>query len=445
MDLDAARRDAGPVGSPTASFPAVALPDVDVLGTGPEGGDSDAPSGSLPGSWDHLGRACARLDAGGAVVVTSDDAEGPHWLVLAAASATPQTIAFLARHSSGVLAVALRPDRIASLGLLPRAGGRHPAPRGALVTTVRARGGIDRGDAAGLARAVRLLGDATTRPRDLSAPGPIRVLRADPLGVAGAHRGPEAAVDLVAMTGSPAAVLAELVDEDGELSERQAAREFARTHQLPVASVRTIAEARLTGERLVRREATTELPTRHGTLRATGFVGELDGAEHVALSRGLDADAPARRPHAVVHLQRWCLGTVVGARSCGCAEHLDRALRRLARAPAGVVVCVRADATPETGLGHGLGGLTAAAGGGTSAGGGHGLGRLDAAAAAQIVTSFGVTSATLVVADRRQVTALRREGVLVRAAMTDPVRHPAATGAEGRTPARPAPGRMLAG
>lgn len=436
MGLDAARWDAA-VDGPTA-----ASPTVDLDGTDLEKADraaaagaasvGAAPVGGLAGSQDHVGRACARLAAGGPVVITSDDSSGPHWLALDAGSVTPQAVAFAARHSSGLFAVVLRPDRIATLGLRPRQGGRLPAPRGALVTTVGARVALERGDATGLARTVRLLGNQSTGPRDLTVPGPVRVLRADALGVVTVPRGPEAAADLAEMAGAPAAAVVELLDDIGELADRHTALEFARTHELPVVSIGALVDACLTGRPLVRREVTTDLPTRHGAFRAVGFVGELDGAEHIALTKGLDDERPAHRAHAVVHIQRWCVGAAVGASSCGCAENLDRALRRLGCAPAGIVVCVRADAGVGSGLGHGLGT------GDTSAPGDHGLGRLDGAAAAQIVTSFGIRSATLTVADRRQVTALRQEGVLVRGAMREPVRHPAGTtGSPGR--ARPAP------
>jgi 3,4-dihydroxy 2-butanone 4-phosphate synthase/GTP cyclohydrolase II len=292
---------------------------------------------------DTVGAAVTALRAGRMVIVV--DAENPHDdgdLMLAATYATQERVAFMVRHTGGILCVPMPAADLDRLHLPPMVAVSED-PRGVgYAVSVNARTGITTGvSAADRARTISMLADPGTQPGDLSRPGHVFPLRAVDGGVLRRAGHTEAAVDLVRMAGlPPVAVMGEVVDDDGTVARGARLRAFASKHALPMVTMSELISYRHRTERLVGCEARSRLPTEHGEFQAYGFRSVLDGREHIALVMG-DIAGHGLSPTLVrVHLE--CLtGNVFESASCDCHSELDGALQMIATEGRGVVVYLR--------------------------------------------------------------------------------------------------------
>jgi 3,4-dihydroxy 2-butanone 4-phosphate synthase/GTP cyclohydrolase II len=285
------------------------------------------------------------------VVVDDESRENEGDLVLAAEFATPEKIAFIVRHTSGLICVPLSAERCDELRLNPMVAENTDSHGTAFTESVDVRGrtttGISAADRAATARA---LADPMTRPQDLSRPGHMFPLRARPAGTLKRAGHTEAAVDLARLAGCrPAGVICEIVNPDGSMARLPRLREFAAEHGLPLISIADLVAYRYRSERLVERVASADLPTEHGPFTCIAYEGRLDGIEHVAFVRG---DISGPEP-VLVRVHSECLtGDVFGSRRCDCGAQLDAAMAAIAEAGAGVVVYLRGHEGRGIGLAH---------------------------------------------------------------------------------------------
>ncbi|WP_330254607.1 bifunctional 3,4-dihydroxy-2-butanone-4-phosphate synthase/GTP cyclohydrolase II [Nocardia sp. NBC_00565] len=289
---------------------------------------------------DPIEAALAAVAAGGMVVVVDDeDRENEGDLVLAAALATPESIAFMVRHTSGVLCAPLPGADLDRLRLPPMTPVNEDPKGTAYTVSVDAAAGTTTGiSAADRAGTVRALADPRTRPDDLTRPGHVFPLRAHPSGVLGRPGHTEAAVDLTRLAGlRPAGVIAEIVREDGSMARLPQLLEFAETHALPIISIADLIEYRRRVEHTLTRVAQTRLPTRFGEFRVVGYRDEISGTETLALVFGEPG-----RDSVLTRLHSECLtGDALGSLRCDCGDQLDAALRAVAAAGSGVVIYLR--------------------------------------------------------------------------------------------------------
>jgi 3,4-dihydroxy 2-butanone 4-phosphate synthase/GTP cyclohydrolase II len=295
---------------------------------------------------DPVGMAVAALRSGRMVIVV--DAENPHDdgdLMLAAAHATPERVAFMVRHTSGILCVPMPAPDLDRLALPPMVAVNED-PRGTgYAVSVNARTGITTGiSAADRAQTISLLADPDTKPGDLSRPGHVFPLRAVAGGVLRRAGHTEAAVDLALMAGlPPVAVMGEVVDDDGTVARGARLRAFAAKHGLPIVTMSELIAYRHRTERLVEFKARSRLPTGHGEFQAHGFRSVLDGREHIALVMG-DLAGHGLSP-TLVRVHSECLtGNVFASADCNCGPELERALQMIAAEGRGVVVYLRGHA-----------------------------------------------------------------------------------------------------
>jgi 3,4-dihydroxy 2-butanone 4-phosphate synthase / GTP cyclohydrolase II len=290
---------------------------------------------------DAIETALAAVAAGRPVVVVDDeDRENEGDIVLAADRATPELLAFMVRHTSGVVCVPLEGATLDRLRLPPMTAVNEDRKRTAYTVSVDARDGISTGiSAADRAHTIRTLVDPATEPHQLTRPGHVFPLRAVDGGVLRRRGHTEAAVDLARLAGlTPAGVIAEIVDDDGSMARLPRLRRFAREHGLPIVSIDDLVGYRRRTEALVARVATTRLPTRHGTFVAHGYRDLVDGTEHVAVVAGDIGDGQ----DVLVRMHSECLtGDVFGSRRCDCGAQLDASLAAIAREGRGVVVYLR--------------------------------------------------------------------------------------------------------
>ena len=298
--------------------------------------------------------AVAAIAAGRMVVVVDDaDRENEGDLIMAAEAATPETIAFFVRHTSGVICTPMLGERLDELDL-PLMVATNTAPyRTAFTISVDAGRGTTTGiSAADRATTITALIGPATRPGDLVRPGHIFPLRYREGGVLMRAGHTEAAVDLARMAGCyPAAVLCELVDEDGGMARLPELERFAERHGLPLISIAGLIRYRRQREKLVKRVAEARIPTRWGEFTAYAYESLLDGEQHLALVKG----AVQGEENVLVRVHSECLtGDALGSLRCDCGPQLEDALRLIADAGLGVVVYLRGHEGRGIGLSHKL-------------------------------------------------------------------------------------------
>ncbi len=290
---------------------------------------------------DDVERAIRDIAAGRAVVVMDDaDRENEGDIIVAASKMTESLMAFMIRHTSGVICVPLPGQDLDRLQLPLMTAQNSERMRTAFTISVDARDGVSTGiSAKDRARTVRTLVDSATEPYEIVRPGHIFPLRYAEGGVLRRPGHTEAAVDLARLAGLPAAgVLAEVVNDDGTMARLPQLRAFADEHGLALISIAQLIEYRRQTEHMVARVVETRLPNAYGQWRAIGFRNFVDGAEHLALVLGDLGDG--RQVLARVHSE--CLtGDVFGSRRCDCGAQLEASMAAIAAEGRGVVLYLR--------------------------------------------------------------------------------------------------------
>ncbi|WP_235681269.1 3,4-dihydroxy-2-butanone-4-phosphate synthase [Tomitella gaofuii] len=343
--------------------------DAQIVGHGAQGRRSH-PTGAehhrVAGSrFDGIDRAIADIAAGKAVVVVDDeDRENEGDIIFAAEAATTELVAFTVRYSSGYLCVPMTGDDCDRLDLPPMHRSNEDPHHTAYTVTVDARAGVTTGISAhDRALTIRALADRGSAAADFSRPGHVVPLRAREGGVLVRPGHTEAAVDLTRLAGlNPVGVVCEIVSEKDPTTMARTAelRAFADTHGLALITIADLAEWRRTHEQLVTRGPVANVPTTHGTFRAVGYTGVVDGREHVALLSGKPtapaaAEAAPTPGPATVRIHAECLtGDVFGSTRCGCGHDLGSAMDAVSAADSGVVLYLREESARGEGLVHTL-------------------------------------------------------------------------------------------
>jgi 3,4-dihydroxy 2-butanone 4-phosphate synthase/GTP cyclohydrolase II len=274
------------------------------------------------------------------VVVDDEDRENEGDLVMAADRITPEAVNFMAKHGRGLVCVPMAGERLDALQISMMVSD-NTAPLGtAFTVTVDARRGVTTGTSAhDRAVTIKTLVDPKSRPEDLTRPGHILPLRAMPGGVLRRAGHTEASVDLARLAGcSPAGVICEVMDEDGGMARVPQLLALARTHNLRVITIKDLIEYRIRKEKLVRRVATTQLPTELGEFTAVAYETTVDNRVPLALVVGAVADG---RP-VLVRVHSECLtGDVFGSKRCDCGLQLEKALAIIQKEGRGVFVYMR--------------------------------------------------------------------------------------------------------
>src|SRR6516162_6986674 len=290
---------------------------------------------------DSVERAVADVATGRPVVVVDDaNRENEGDIIVAASKMTPSLMAFMIRHTSGVLCVPLTGEDLDRLQLPLMTAQNNERMRTAFTISVDARDGVTTGiSAADRARTVRVLVDSATEPYEIVRPGHIFPLRYAEGGVLRRAGHTEAAVDLARLAGlTPAGVVAEIFNDDGTMARLPELRAFADRHGLAMITIAQLIEYRRHSERMVRRVVETRLPNAHGEWRALGYQNSMDGTEHVALIYGDLGDGE----RVLVRVHSECLtGDVLGSLRCDCGAQLDAAMAAVAAEGRGIVLYLR--------------------------------------------------------------------------------------------------------
>ena len=289
-----------------------------------------------PGPFASIEAANDELRKGRFVVVVDDeDRENEGDLVLAADKVTPEAINFMAREGRGLICLALTEERCEALGL-PLMVDENTSNFGtAFTVSIEARGRVTTGiSAADRAETVRAAIDPRTRPSDLARPGHMFPLRAQAGGVLKRAGQTEASVDLARIAGlHPAAVICEVMNEDGTMARVPDLIRFCEKHALLMVTVADLIRHRMKTERLVQRIAAPHLPSRFGDFRLLAYRSDVTHEEHIALVHGEIREEEA----VLVRVHSQCLtGDVFGSSRCDCGEQLDLAMEKIVKAGKGV-------------------------------------------------------------------------------------------------------------
>jgi 3,4-dihydroxy 2-butanone 4-phosphate synthase/GTP cyclohydrolase II len=270
------------------------------------------------------------------IVVDDDDRENEGDLIMAAASATPEQVAFMVRHTSGILCTPLPASDAARLRLQPMVSVNDAPLQTAFTVSVDYRYGLTTGiSAEERTSTIRALANRNAGPEDFVRPGHIFPLIAREGGVLIRSGHTEAAVDLCQLAGvETVGVLAELVNDDGTVKRLPACQEFAQLNGLKIVSIADLIEYRQRRDQLVRRIATFEVPTPAGQATAIVYATPFDPIQHVALVFG-DLGG-GERVLARIHREQ-PLADLAGAGSGGVAQ----VLARIGREGRGVFLLLR--------------------------------------------------------------------------------------------------------
>ena len=276
------------------------------------------------------------------IVIDDEDRENEGDLTIAAEKVTPEAINFMARHGRGLICLPMTADRLDELRIpLMVQDEDNSAKFGtAFCVPIEAKSGTTTGiSAADRARTVQVAIAPGTGPADLARPGHMFPLRAAGGGVLVRAGQTEAAVDLARLAGLyPAGVICEVMDEDGTMARVPRLEAFGREHGLKLITVKDVIRYRMQTERLIRKIAEAQLPTRYGKFKIHAFESLIDGRHDVALVMG----DITRNDEVLVRVHSQCLtGDIFGSGRCDCGDQLDLAMRLIGAEGKGVLLYLR--------------------------------------------------------------------------------------------------------
>lgn len=285
--------------------------------------------------------AIERIRAGEILILADDEnRENEGDLVIAAEHVTAQTVNFMAKYGRGLICMPIDTLRARKLALTPMSPENTALHGTHFSVSVDARNGITTGISAhDRAHTIRVVLDDETQPEDLARPGHIFPLIACEGGVLKRAGHTEAAVDLARIAGlKPAAVICEILNDDGTMARLPQLEAFVKEHDLSIASIADLIAYRKRHERLIERVAIADLPTKYGDFKIYSYTSPIEDAEHVALVKG----EVAGKKDVLVRVHSECLtGDVLGSLRCDCGEQLHRSLQMIEEEGCGVLVYMR--------------------------------------------------------------------------------------------------------
>ncbi|RUO97901.1 3,4-dihydroxy-2-butanone-4-phosphate synthase [Hyphomicrobium sp.] len=280
------------------------------------------------------------------ILVDAEDRENEGDLIIPAQMATPDVINFMAKHGRGLICLSLTQARAAELNLDYMVRHNGSRNRTAFTASIEAREGISTGISAfDRARTIATAVNPTKGADDIVSPGHVFPLIAREGGVLVRAGHTEASIDLAKLAGlNPAAVICEVMNEDGKMARMADLALFAKTHGLKIGSIEDLIAYRLKNERIVKRVAQTPVQTIAGDFNLFVYDTTVEPGEHLALVKGdLSRGGPVLvRVHAVN-----VLSDVVGVDGHGVGTIVEQSMRAVEADGRGVVVLIR-DLRPKS-------------------------------------------------------------------------------------------------
>ncbi|MDO8518790.1 MAG: bifunctional 3,4-dihydroxy-2-butanone-4-phosphate synthase/GTP cyclohydrolase II [Deltaproteobacteria bacterium] len=295
----------------------------------------------LKDAYARVKRALEDTKAGRMVILMDDeDRENEGDLAIAAECVTPQAINFMAKEGRGLICLALTEEKVDELKLPMMVSDNQSRFQTGFTVSIEARAGVTTGISAhDRAHTILTAIKDGAKPTDLVSPGHVFPLKARKGGALVRSGQTEGSVDLARMAGmKPAAVICEILKDDGTMARRADLEKFAADHHLTIVTLADIIKYRTRYECLVHQEAEAKLPTDFGTFTVKAFANDVNDYHHIALTLGeIKPDLPT-----LVRVHSECLtGDVFGSLRCDCGPQLHAALRRVGEEGKGVVLYIR--------------------------------------------------------------------------------------------------------
>ena len=275
------------------------------------------------------------------ILVDDEDRENEGDFIVAAQFATPEVINFMAKKGRGLICLAITQEKANQLNLKPIDPENNPVPQyTAFTISIDAIRGITTGISAyDRATTIRLAISDDAKPGDFIRPGHVFPLIARPGGVLVRAGHTEGSVDLARLAGlRPAAVICEILKDDGNMARLPDLEEFAVEHNLKIATISDLIRYQLRAIRLIRRAVSAELPTDYGDFRVIVYESDINPQHHVALVKGeIEPDDKI-----LVRVHSECLTSdVFGSIRCDCGPQVRQAMRMIEKEGKGVVLYMR--------------------------------------------------------------------------------------------------------
>ena len=289
--------------------------------------------------FSKVAEAISELKKGKMIIVVDDEnRENEGDLIAAAEFMDKEKMAFLLRHTSGIVCIPMEPEIAARFGLelmtIPR-----DTHRTAFTVSVDSAKGITTGvSAADRAKTAQVLANSNATEVDLAKPGHIFPLLAKKGGVLQRAGHTEAAVDLMKLAGlKKVAVICEIMKDDGEMARIDYLEKFAKEHKLKIITIKELIECRMEKESLVEEVATAFLPTDFGEFKITGFRDTANNNDYVALVKGNIKG----KKNVLVRVHSGCVtGDIFHSKRCDCGKQLDTAMKLIEEEGSGVILYI---------------------------------------------------------------------------------------------------------
>ena len=274
------------------------------------------------------------------IIVDDEDRENEGDLTMAAEKITPEAINFMATYGKGLICVPMLGEDLEHLNL-PLMVPQNTAPLStAFTVSVDYLKGTSTGiSASDRSATIKALIDPDTKPEDLGRPGHIFPLKYMDGGVLKRTGQTEASVDICRIAGlKEAAVICEIVGDNGEMARMPDLEIFAKTHDIKIITVADLIKYRRTHEKLIERIAEAKIPTSYGDFRIVSYSSMVDQADHIALIKGeIESSKPL-----LVRVHSECLtGDVFGSNKCDCGDQVEIAMEQISLEGSGVLLYMR--------------------------------------------------------------------------------------------------------
>ncbi|MBR6012682.1 MAG: bifunctional 3,4-dihydroxy-2-butanone-4-phosphate synthase/GTP cyclohydrolase II [Selenomonadaceae bacterium] len=273
------------------------------------------------------------------VVVDDEDRENEGDLICAAETVTPEIINFMATHAKGLICTPIIGERLDELQITQMVMNNTDNHETAFTVSIDAFDTETGISAYERCRTIKLLLDKDAKPSSFRRPGHVFPLRSVEGGVLRRAGHTETTTDLAKLAGFfPAGLCCEIMDDDGHMMRTEKLKIFAEQHGLNIISVQSLIEYRNRTEKLVKKIADVDFPSKYGHFRINAYESTIDGKCHLALVKG----EVAGKKNVLVRVHSECLtGDALGSLRCDCGDQLATALKRIEQEGEGVLLYMR--------------------------------------------------------------------------------------------------------
>jgi 3,4-dihydroxy 2-butanone 4-phosphate synthase/GTP cyclohydrolase II len=278
------------------------------------------------------------------ILIDSEDRENEGDLVLAAQFATPEKINFLIRQACGLVCLSLESDQVDRLGIPPMVTDNQSPRKTAFTVSIEATHGITTGISPGdRAQTILVASDPKSGPKDVVAPGHVFPLRAVKGGVLERAGHTEGSIELCKLAGlRPAAVICEIINEDGSMSRKPDLEAFSKKHKIPIVTIEELIQYQTLNSDWIEESKSAKLPNRISNSahpwKIRSHRNTIDGTEHAFVyTSNLEQVSEAVVP--LVRLHSECLtGDGLGSLRCDCGFQLELAMNLISQSETGCAV-----------------------------------------------------------------------------------------------------------